>query len=227
VIQTRGSRRGPNDESEMAQAATCDLPGAETIFLGAAEAGAKESDVALARAAAGGAPAALGDLYVRHSRRVYSLCLRMTHNTADAEDLTHEVFIHLVRNVGSFRGESQFTTWLHRITVNKVLMHFRRTARRAETTEGIGAEIAASHKNQYSSRPQFVNQIALDAALARLPPGYRSVFVLYDIEGYSHQEIAELLGCSVGTSKSQLHKARKRLWRLLKTGINRRGSRAC
>jgi RNA polymerase sigma-70 factor, ECF subfamily len=214
----RGPRRGSNGESEMDQAATYNLTTAETIFLGASEAGPKESDAVLVRAAAGGVVEALGDLYVRHRRRVYSLCLRMTHNTADAEDLTQEVFIHLVQKVGSFRGESQFTTWLHRIAFNKVLMHFRRTARRGEIHEGTWAEMAASHRDQYSTRPHFVTQIALDAALSRLPPGYRAVFVLYDIEGYSHEEVAGLLGCSVGTSKSQLHKARKRLQRLLKAG---------
>jgi len=202
----------------MDQAATY-FTTAETIFIGSSEAGPKESDAALARAAAGGVVEALGDLYVRHRRRVYSLCLRMTHNTADAEDLTQEVFIHLVQKVGSFRGESQFTTWLHRITFNKVLMHFRKTARRAESHEEIWTEITASDSNQYSTRAQFVTQIALDAALSRLPPGYRAVFVLFDIEGYCHEEIAGLLGCSVGTSKSQLHKARKRLYRLLKASV--------
>jgi RNA polymerase sigma-70 factor, ECF subfamily len=203
----------------MDQAATYNFTTAETIFLGSSEAGPKESDADLARAAAGGVVEALGDLYVRHRRRVYSLCLRMTHNAADAEDLTQEVFIHLVQKVGSFRGESQFTTWLHRITFNKVLMHFRRSARRAESLKGIWTEITAPDSNQYSTRAQFVSQLALDAALSRLPPGYRAVFVLFDIEGYCHEEIAGLLGCSVGTSKSQLHKARKRLCRLLKASV--------
>ena len=162
---------------------------------------------------------ASAQLYARHGRMVFGLCRALLRNTADAEDLTQEVFIHLVQKVGSFRGESQFTTWLHRITFNKVLMHFRKTARRAESHEEIWTEIAASDSNQYSTRAQFVTQIALDAALSRLPPGYRAVFVLFDIEGYCHEEIAALLGCSVGTSKSQLHKARKRLYRLLKSSV--------
>jgi len=202
---------------DMEQTASSDFLSAQTFFLGLATDNPEASDFALARAAARGATAAVGELYVRHSRRVYSLCLRMTHNTADAEDLTHEVFILLVRKIGTFRGESRFTTWLHRLTVNHVLMHIRRGAvRKAETAEGLAAEIPISQKSRYSASPQFVESVALDDALSRLPPGYRSVFVLYDIEGYSHEEVASILGCTVGTSKSQLHKARTKLRRLLR-----------
>jgi RNA polymerase sigma-70 factor (ECF subfamily) len=145
----------------------------------------------------------------------------MTRNTADAEDLTQEVFIHLIGNIGSFRGESQFTTWLHRLTVNHVLMHFRRmTARKLDKPEDedIEADTSTALRRKHSSSPPLVDRIAVDNALAQLPAGYRTVFVLYDVKGYSHEEVASILGCSVGTSKSQLHKARKKLRRLLNKG---------
>lgn len=187
--------------------------------MGVAAENPKDSDYALARAAAGGAIAALGDLYKRHNRRVYLLCLRMTRNAADSEDLTQEVFIQLFRKIGSFRGESQFTSWLHRLTVNQVLMYFRRvTARKGKIVQDIETEISISDKGKPSVPAQLMDKIALDAALAQLPPGRRSIFILFDIEGYSHEEIASMRGCSVGNSKSQLHKARMSLRLLLKAG---------
>ena len=207
----------------MERTADFDIPSSRTFFLGVAHGSAGESDFALTRAAAGGSAAAVGELYSRHARRVYTLCLRMTHNAADAEDLTQEVFILLSRKIGSFRGESQFTTWLHRLTINHVLMHFRRgSVRPAESPEDVEAESVAANTRRYSERPQVLDYIALDAAMSRLPPGYRSVFVLYDVEGYTHEEVADIRGCSVGTSKSQLHKARTRLRRLLNSDGPRR-----
>lgn len=203
----------------MNQTASCDLLSTQTFFLGAANESPKDSDYALARAAANGTIAALGDLYERHNRRVYSLCLRMTHNTAEADDLTQEVFIQLFRKIGSFRGESQFTTWLYRLTVNQVLMHFRHlTTRREQIPDDIEVAISTSQQSKHSARAQLMDRIALNIALSQLPSGCRAVFVLFDIEGYSHGEIASLLGCSVGNSKSQLHKARMKLRRLLKSG---------
>jgi RNA polymerase sigma-70 factor (ECF subfamily) len=157
------------------------------------------------------------ELFERHNRRVYSLCLRMTQNVSEAEDLAQEVFIQLFRKLGSFRGESAFTTWLHRLTVNQVLMHFRKMKVRDEKTTVDGEmpdSIVVGTSNP--NRMPVVDRIALDKAIAQLPPGYRTVFVLHDIEGYEHEEIARRLGCSVGTSKSQLHKARMKLRRLLK-----------
>ncbi len=178
--------------------------------------GTRASDYELARSAAAGATVAIGDLYERHNRRVYALCLRMTRNPAEAEDLTQEVFIHLFRKIGSFRGESQFTSWLHRLTVNLVLMHFRHQATLREKTPDDIAKILILHKGRQTAARQAVDRIALDAALEQLPPGSRSVFELFNIEGYCHREIATLLGCTIGTSKSQLHKARRKLRRLLK-----------
>ena len=216
---TRGRYRAPSKRVSMTQAAGCELLLPQAFFGAAADERAKDSDYALARAAAGGVMAAVGELYVRHYRRVYTLCMRMTHSVEDSEDLTQEVFILLFRKLGSFRGESQFTTWLHRMTVNHVLMHFRHKKVRVEqpTDDGELPQRAEPETENPSSMP-VVDRIALDNALSKLTPGYRTVFVLYDIEGYEHEEVASILGCSVGTSKSQLHKARRNLKRLLRTG---------
>ncbi len=175
------------------------------------------SDYALTQRSAEGDVFAFEELYARHNRRVYSLCLRMTGNTSEAEDLAQEVFIQLYRKIGSFRGESAFTTWLHRLTVNQVLMHFRKRGVKLEQTTDDGdtpVQIVAGTEDP--KRMPVVDRIALDAAVAQLPPGYRTVFVLHDVEGHEHEEIARLLGCSVGTSKSQLHKARMKLRLLLR-----------
>jgi len=141
----------------------------------------------------------------------------MTQNVAEAEDLAQEAFIQLFRKIGSFRGESAFTTWLHRLTVNQVLMHFRKKGVKLEQTTDDGetpVQIVAGTQNP-NAMP-VVDRIALDRAIGQLPPGYRTVFVLHDVEGHEHEEIAGMLGCSVGTSKSQLHKARMKLRTLLR-----------
>jgi RNA polymerase sigma-70 factor, ECF subfamily len=156
------------------------------------------------------------DLYKQHYRRVFSLCLKMTANVAEAEDLAHDVFLQVQRKLSSFRGESAFTTWLHRITVNQVLMHFRKKSVRSELTTETGE--VPEKIDIFSIRSQnspIIDQIALTAAIAKLPTGYRTVFTLHDMQGYEHEEIAKILGISAGTSKSQLHKARMRLRTLL------------
>jgi RNA polymerase sigma-70 factor, ECF subfamily len=202
----------------MMQTASCELPRLQTFFIGVASESPEDSDYALARAAAGGAIAAIGDLYERHNRLVYSLCLRMTRSRPEAEDLTQEVFIHLMRTIGTFRGESQFTSWLYRLTVNRVSMHFRHLSRRKETeVDDIDAGVPTSRKSNHPAVPQVVDRIALIDALAQLAPGCREVFVLFDIEGYSHVEIARMLGFTVGNSKSQLYKARMKIRRLFKS----------
>jgi len=160
-------------------------------------------------------------LYDRHKRRVYSLCLRMTSNTAEAEDLTQEAFLQLYRKIGTFRGESAFSTWLHRLSVNVVLMHLRKKSLPVvsleETTQpgeddtpkkDFGAEDMALAGS--------IDRLQLQKAVDDLPPGYRTIFVLHDVEGYEHNEIADIVGCSIGNSKSQLHKARMKLRDLLK-----------
>jgi RNA polymerase sigma-70 factor (ECF subfamily) len=176
-----------------------------------------KSDLALATAAGKGDMGAFEQLYERHNRRVYSLCLRMTQNQAEAEDLAQEAFIQLFRKIGSFRGDSAFTTWLHRLTVNQCLMHFRKKSVKLEKTTEEGdtpTQIVRGTENP-NSMP-IVDRIALDSALNQLPPGYRAVFLLHDVEGHEHEEIAKILGVAVGTSKSQLHKARMKLRRILK-----------
>lgn len=175
------------------------------------------SDHALTIAAAGGDMGAFEQLYERHNRRVYSVCLRMTQNAAEAEDLAQEVFIQLFRKIGSFRGESAFTTWLHRLTVNQVLMHFRKRSVKLErTTEEGDTPVQIVRGTENPDKMPVLDRISLERALKQLPPGYRSVFVLHDIEGHDHAEIAKMIGVAVGTSKSQLHKARMKLRRLLR-----------
>lgn len=158
----------------------------------------------------------LEEIYHKHYRRVYSLCLRMTSNAADAEDLAHDVFIQLQRKLSSFRGESAFTTWLHRITVNQVLMHFRKKSYRSETVteDGELPEVVQPSTKRPSMMP-IIDRIALLRAIEQLPRGYRIVFIMHDMQGYEHEEIGQILGVSAGTSKSQLHKARMRLRELL------------
>ena len=174
------------------------------------------SDLELIRAAAAGDAAAFEQLYRQHYRRVYSLCLRMLGSQTQAEDLTQEVFLQVFRKLGSFRGDSQFTTWLHRLTVNQVLMHFRKRGVKLEHTseEGDFTNVVDTPL-QSTRRISMVDRLALEKAIAELPPGYRTVFALHDIEGYEHEVIANMLGVSIGTSKSQLHKARMRLRELL------------
>jgi RNA polymerase sigma-70 factor (ECF subfamily) len=175
-----------------------------------------EGDATLRAALDGDEMSGFEDLYRKHYRRVYSICLRMTGNLAEAEDLTQEVFIQLYRKLDSFRGEAAFTTWLHRLTVNQVLMHFRKRSVRSEqiTEDGEIPDSVDPDTVNPEAMP-IVDRIALENAIAELPPGYRTVFVLHDVEGYEHEEIAKLLTCSAGTSKSQLHKARLKLRRLL------------
>src|SRR5918999_929529 len=169
-------------------------------------------DYELTKKAAEGDMKAFEELYQRHNRRVYSLCLRMTGNVVEAEDLAQEVFIQLFRKIGSFRGESAFTTWLHRLTVNQVLMHFRkRGVKMEQTTDDGETPVQIVRGTEDPNHMPVVDRIALDKAIAQLPPGYRTVFVLHDVEGYDHDEIARTLGVSEGTSKSQLHKARLKL----------------
>jgi RNA polymerase sigma-70 factor, ECF subfamily len=156
-------------------------------------------------------------LYRLHSRRVYAVCLRMVGNTTEAEDLTQETFLLLLRKIHTFRGESAFSTWLHRLAVNLVLMRLRKksppmisieaTPEPDDQTVSPSIDIGAPDLLLEGS----LDRINLARCIAQLPAGYRTVFVLHDIQGYEHNEIAEILGRSVGDSKSQLHKARTRL----------------
>lgn len=176
---------------------------------------------ALARAQAGDHHA-FAQLYSLHKRRIYSLCLRMVGNVAEAEDLTQEAFLQLHRKIDSFRGDSAFSTWLHRLAINVVLMHLRKKglslisldeAMEPTLEEGSGRSFGAPDLTLAGS----IDRLALQRAVANLPAGYRLIFILHDIEGYEHNEIASMLECSIGNSKSQLHKARLKLRDALRT----------
>ena len=177
------------------------------------------------RLAQAGDAVAFEHLYQLHGRRVYALCLRMVGNPSDAEDLMQEAFLQLFRKIGTFRGESAFSTWLHRMTVNVVLMRLRKktlpAASLEETTEpdeetgGPRKDIGAPDLRLSGA----VDRVNLERSIEKLPPGYRTVFVLHDVQGFEHNEIAGIMGCSVGNSKSQLHKARTRLRELLQEDL--------
>jgi RNA polymerase sigma-70 factor (ECF subfamily) len=174
------------------------------------------SDIELCRIASDGNIPAFELIYSRYHRRTYGLCLRMTGSKTEAEDLTQEVFIQLFRKIGSFRGDSAFSTWLHRLTVNQVLMHFRRRSVKNERTSEDGEMPEQTVRGTADpGKMQVIDRIALKNAVAQLPNGYRNVFLLHDVEGFEHEEVARMMGISVGTSKSQLHKARLKLRGLL------------
>lgn len=159
-------------------------------------------------------------LFQQNKQRVYALCLRMIGNTADAEELTQEAFLQVFRKIQTFRGQSAFSTWLHRVTVNTVLMRLRKKRVTAVPLEDNIREEEGSDAPKEYGAPDLtltgaIDRVNLKRAMAMLPIGYRQAFVLHDVEGYEHNEIAELLGCSIGNSKSQLHKARARLRKLL------------
>src|SRR6266436_4002488 len=174
---------------------------------------------AIARARHGDA-GAFEYLYKAHCRHVYSVCLRMIRNPAEAEDLTQQTFLQVFRKIGTFRGESGFSTWLHRVTVNIVLMHLRRRKRTEALLDdwyrpSSDDEGPREHGSSDTSMFGAIERLNLMRAIRKLPSGYKQVFLLHDAIGYEHSEIAGLLGCSTGCSKSQLHKARRRLRRLL------------
>ena len=179
------------------------------------------SDYELTQAIGRGAIWNIETLYDRYRARVYSVCLRMTGNVSEAEDLTQDIFVELLGKAGSFRGESQFSTWLHRFTTNQVLMYFRKPARRSQIVSCLWDELEVSRGLEMSVGPKVLERVALDTAVAQLPSGCRSIFLKYDVEGYNHKEIAGIFGCSEGNSKSQLHKARRKLRKLLSTGRRR------
>lgn len=168
----------------------------------------------IARAQQGG-EAAFAALFGAHKRRVYSLCLRMTGDTAEAEDLTQEAFLQLFRKISTFRGEAAFTTWLHRLVVNVVLMHLRKKGLQQVSLDEVDTSQEEPIKRDYGADDRrllgSIDRLRLGRAIAALPRGYRTVFVLHDVEGYEHNEIAQIMDCSTGNSKSQLHKARLKL----------------
>lgn len=178
-----------------------------------------DSDLDLVKRAQCGDADAFASLFHAHKAKVYSVCLRMTNNTAEAEDLTQDAFLQVFRKLATFRGDSALSTWLYRIAVNTVLMHFRKKALRQISLDEPYNQDAKVVRREYGSRDDrltgCVDRIALARAIKELPDGYRTIFLLHEVEGYEHQEIAELLDCSVGNSKSQLHKAKLRIRELL------------
>jgi RNA polymerase sigma-70 factor, ECF subfamily len=184
------------------------------------------SDAELIARAQRGEESAFEALYHAHKRRVYHLCFRMIGNTAEAEELTQEAFMRVFRKIHMFRGDSAFSTWLHRLSVNVVLMRLRKK----RVTE---ISFESGDDNQESERPPrdfgapdlsltgVVDRLILKRAVAKLPKGCRKVFVLHDVLGCEHHEIAAKLGYSIGNSKSQLHKARMRLRKLLGASLRR------
>jgi RNA polymerase sigma-70 factor (ECF subfamily) len=169
--------------------------------------------------------------YQMYSRRVYAKCLHMVGNQAEAEDLTQEVFLQLFRKMDSFRGESAFATWLYRVAVNVVLMHLRRKSvvttsleEVTELNEGIFSlqQVLGAPDRALATA---IDRLNLECAVSQMPAGYRQVFLLHYVEGYGHREIARILGLSIGTSKSQLFKARVRLRQLLRGGESKQPGR--
>jgi len=208
------------------------LPASERMSAGAISRSQLSSDVrdvaenAEARAIAeakNGSAEAFEVLYHAHKRRIYSLCLRMTGNPAEAEDLTQEAFLQVFRKISTFRGEAAFSTWMHRLAVNLVLMKLRKKGvLTSSLEEPVESDSGESRLREFGSDDLAlagsVDRVALQRAMGALPNGYRTVFYLHDVEGFEHKEIAKMMGCSVGNSKSQLHKARLKLRDLLQGG---------
>jgi RNA polymerase sigma-70 factor, ECF subfamily len=188
----------------------------------------KDSDIPeaeIVRQAQEGNAGAFEQLYRRYSRRVYSLCLRMVKNDSEAEDLTQEAFLLLFRKIHTFRGEARFSTWLHRLTSNLVLMRYRKK-RHPEVSLDATLESGAEDSRPLTEfgGPDLrlsgvIDHVNLTRAIEQLPDGYKEVFILHDVEGYEHTEIAEILGRTIGNSKSQLFKARLRLRELLQEAL--------
>jgi len=189
---------------------------------------AGQSESEIIRLAQQGDSNAFERLYKAHCRRVYSLCLRIVGNPTEAEDLTQEAFLQLFRKINTFRGESSLSTWLHRLTVNVVLMRLRKKRHPEVSLDAV------ADSGEDDARPLMelggpdlqmsglLDHVNLSKAIDQLPSGYKEMFILHDVEGYEHKEIAELLGCSIGNSKSQLFKARVRLRRLLQDVLRSR-----
>jgi RNA polymerase sigma-70 factor (ECF subfamily) len=159
---------------------------------------------------------AFTELYWRHQKRVFSICMRMVHNFSLAEDLMQETFVQLHRKLATFRGDSAFTIWLHRMTVNIVLMHLRKRVLPVVSIDRLATSDDEEHAGQGFGicDPRLVgvvDRLTITRAVATLAPGYRNMFLLHDVHGFEHREIASMQGCTLGNSKSQLHKARRAL----------------
>jgi RNA polymerase sigma-70 factor (ECF subfamily) len=181
-----------------------------------------EADLDVARRCREGDPAAFEAMYRAHAGRLFGLVSRMLGSAPEAEDVLQEVFVSAHQKMGSFRGESRLGTWLYRIAVNHCLDHLRsRRTRMERATESLDKEEAYEPAAVEPVVPTAISRIDLERAIAQLPEGCRAAFVLHDVEGLDHREVAKTLGISEGTSKSQVHKARHRLRRLLSARVPR------
>jgi RNA polymerase sigma-70 factor, ECF subfamily len=177
---------------------------------------ARGADMALVDRCRAGDLMAFEELYRTHAGRLFSVACRMLGNTADAEDLLQEIFLTAHRKLESFRGESSLGTWLYRLATNQCLDYLRsRAARAGQVTDTLDGDPTLADASSSGLADRTVTRMDLERALARLPDGCRAAFVLHDIEGLEHREVAEVLGVAEGTSKSQVHKARLRLRSLL------------
>jgi RNA polymerase sigma-70 factor (ECF subfamily) len=159
---------------------------------------------------------AFEELYQTHAGKLFSVACRILGNPNDAEDVLQEIFLSAHRKLDGFRGESALGTWLYRLATNHCLDYLRsRGARMNQVTEALDDDLAAARGSSQGLAEQTVTKMDLERALARLPDGCRAAFVLHDVEGLEHREVAEALGIAEGTSKSQVHKARQRLRALL------------
>ncbi|HEY6768827.1 MAG TPA: sigma-70 family RNA polymerase sigma factor [Candidatus Sulfotelmatobacter sp.] len=196
--------------------------------------GTANPELTLVKRAQRGDEEAFATLFQTHKKRVYSVCLLMTKDVAEAEDLTQEAFLQVFRSVGSFRGDSAFSTWLYRVAVNTVLMKLRRrkSPPAISLDEPVSAESPSLRRDFGQADPRLsgaIDRIALRRAIEDLPEGCRKIFALHEVEGYQHHEIAELLNCSIGNSKSQLHKAKLKMRDLLfpkRKTVRRKSARA-
>lgn len=171
---------------------------------------------------------AFAQLYSIHKRHIYSLCLRMVGSVAEAEDLAQEVFLQFHRKIETFRGESALSTWLHRLAINVVLMHLRKKSLQVSSLDELMEPVSDQRPARGFGAPDLVlsgaiDRLTLQRAINDLPAGYRLIFVLHDIEGFEHNEIASLLDCSIGNSKSQLHKARLKLRESIRGHLQQEG----
>ena len=228
--QSRLPARPPRPAMQALEAASSAPPPAPpSQAIAAAHTSNPGDDNVLTRAQAGDYQA-FAEIYSLHKRRIYSLCLRMVGNVAEAEDLTQEAFLQLYRKIATFRGDSAFSTWLHRLAINVVLMQLRKKGLSLVSLDEAMEPAGEERPGRSFGAPDLslsgsIDRLALQRAIDDLPAGYRLIFVLHDIEGYEHNEIAELLDCSIGNSKSQLHKARLKLREALRRQPKEEGRR--
>ena len=180
----------------------------------AKKSGQANIDLELVQRCRNGEREAQFELYQLHKDRVFNIAYRMANNQQDAEDITQMAFVRVFKKMDSFRGDSAFSSWVYRLTMNVCINHFRKEKKKKELivnelSEQTNLKMLKTGEQAPKMKP------FLEKAIRALPSGYRTIFVLYDIEGYKHEEIAQMMNISIGTSKSQLHKARKELKQLL------------